>query len=874
MSLFKKNKKRNEEAEAVEQTSAEKSSGVFSTAEFDKLFSAANEEDLSATAEFSALSASLTDIHGNDDTDSFGLNINIPDDTAGTDTGVGRADMDFSEDELNSILDKYIDDDDPFKDALNVTAAPSEVLTVNDDSGKAEVPVSEDASSLEGLTGDVFKNSSEEKKELSTDEAIEEFMKNVSMGGSIAKLLENADTVGDDGIEIPVFAGENVSESEAAKENEDPGDVVPVAPVTDGYDDFEPTPDTENVGTTDMNLRIAFGLEEDEEAEEEVNDAVKKMGDHFEADTRVHKKYVPEHPEFTDPTQAKDIAAELRTTKRRTGLRLVLALIAALALLIYENIPTITGLFMDTPKQFAGIFDPAVYPVVYIMGSLQILFICALFALPELKRGVKRLFTGAPTPESVTVFALVISALASLLSSYFITSTDVPHVYNAVTAMSVVATLIYSNLNIKRTIATFFIAGGKKKKYAMSRIPDNEALLSPDEYEEDMYGDVMRVELTGFVDGFFSRMGVPDGMTTAFSAGLMGVAAAAAILFGIFGTSGGTVASVINLVYVVILALLPLSVHVAFSYPFFCVSKIASDCESAIIGETSLEEYASAAVVSFDDGNVFPSFGVKIQNIRIYNKARIDRVLYYASSTFRHAGGPLADVFEVATMEMEHSSKVQLTEADKGFLSASVDGVNIIFGSYPALIERGLDIPDAVAMDDVDLSDELSIMYMFREDVLIAKLYIKYVLDADIEPIIGQFQDYGMYLCVRTYDPNIDEDMICAKLQLKNPPVKVVRYRTSDAARGMTERMDSGLVTCGSPKLLLQLLPYCDKTIHTKRTCGAIAIISVIVSLMVLAIAAMSGNIGDMSFINSFYMTVYHGACMLLTFIAAKIFIR
>ena len=247
----------------------------------------------------------------------------------------------------------------------------------------------------------------------------------------------------------------------------------------------------------------------------------------------------------------------------------------------------------------------------------------------------------------------------------------------------------------------------------MSRIPDNEALLSPDEYEEDMYGDVMRVERTGFVDGFFSRMGVPDGMTTAFSAGLMGVAAAAAILFGIFGTSGGTVASVINLVYVVILALLPLSVHVAFSYPFFCVSKIASDCESAIIGETSLEEYASAAVVSFDDGNLFPSFGVKIQNIRIYNKARIDRVLYYASSTFRHAGGPLADVFEVATMEMEHSSKVQLTEADKGFLSASVDGVNIIFGSYPALIERGLDIPDAVAMDDVDLSDEPYLLQSF-----------------------------------------------------------------------------------------------------------------------------------------------------------------
>ncbi|MBR4932816.1 MAG: hypothetical protein IKZ03_00025, partial [Clostridia bacterium] len=718
MSLFKKKKNKNQidDVETVDQSSADTGSGVFSTAEFDKLFTAATDDVAGATTEFSALNASLSDANAEGNGD-----VAIPEPATSAVSGApADADMSFSDDELNSILDKYIDNDDPFKDALNVTAAPASVTVKSDDA-----PAVEDASSLEGLTSDIFKGASAEKKELSTDEAIEEFMKSVSMGGSIAQILDNADTGEDDGIEIPVFAGENVSESEAESAAEI-RDVVPEAPVTDGYEDFEPTPDTENVGTTDMNLRIAFGLEEDDEVEEELNDAVKKMGDHFESDKRVHKKYVPEHPEFTDPTQAKDIALELRVARRNTALRLILAFIAALALLVYENIPTITELFMDTPKQFAGMFDPAVYPVVYIMGSLQILFICALFALPELKRGAKRLFTGAPTPESITVFALVIAALSSLLSAYFITSAEVPHVYNAVAAMSVVGALIYSDLNVKRTISTFFIAGGKKKKYAMNRIPDNEALLSPDEYEEDMYGDVMRVERTGFIDGFFSRMGVPDGMTTAFSAGLMGVAAAAAILFGIFGSSGGTVASIINLVYVVILAVLPMSVHLAFSYPFFCVSKIAYDCESAIVGETSLEEYAAAAVVSFDDGNVFPSFGVKIQNIRIYNKARIDRVLYYASSTFRHAGGPLADVFEVATMEMERSNKVHLTEADKGFLSASVDGVNIIFGSYPALIERGLEIPDAVAMDDVDLSDELSIMYMFREDVLIAKLYIKY----------------------------------------------------------------------------------------------------------------------------------------------------
>ena len=69
--------------------------------------------------------------------------------------------------------------------------------------------------------------------------------------------------------------------------------------------------------------------------------------------------------------------------------------------------------------------------------------------------------------------------------------------------------------------------------------------------------------------------------------------------------------------------------------------------------------------------------------------------------------------------------------------------------------------------DDVDLSDELSIMYMFRENKLVAKMYIKYVMDSDIDLILKQFSGSGLYVCVRTFDPNIDEAMIAKKAGMK-----------------------------------------------------------------------------------------------------------
>lgn len=790
---------------------------------------------------------------------------------------------DFSDDEdLQAILDKYVKEDadalfelrseaDADKTGVTADEEAESAEAVGDAAGEKVEPEETAGERVAVLTADEDAAESEtekEPRELTTDEAIEEFIKNVSLGGSISEFLGETEAISEDGIPLPNFAVS--AESKVSEETSKPELELEV-PQNIDESDFN-TADTSSVGSTDMNLRIAFGLEEDADDSDEVKEAVKKMGDHFEVDSRVGKKYKPEHAEFTDTTQAIDIAAEYKSKKRSVSIRLLFATVFSLVLVLYENITTLTELVIGKPMQFSGLLDPAVHPVIYVMASLQLLMLCALFALPELKRGVKRLFTGAPTPETMTVLAFVVAVVSSYVIAFRATVNSTPVLFNAVAAMSIVMALIYSRTNIKREFISFFVAGSKRKKYAMNRVPENETLLSPESYEDDMYGDVMRVERVGFIDGFFSRMCAPDGMTTAFTAAFMGISVVAAALFAVFANKGNdAVMAVFSNIYIVSLAIMPVATHVTFSYPFYRAAKAASECDSAIIGETSLEEYAATAVVSFDDGNVFPSFGVKVQNIKIYNNARIDRVLYYASSAFSVAGGPLADVFEVATMEMGRSENVQINDADKGYLSTAVDGVNITFGSFPALSQREFDISDEIAFDDVDFSDELSIMYMFREDVLIAKLYIKYVLDGDIEPILKQFQDYGMYLCVRTYDPNIDEYMISSKLSIKNAPVKVVRYRNSDDVRGVMEKVDSGFVTYGSPKALLQLLPYCDKTIHTKRTCGALAIMSVIIALMLLAVFTMSSGIASL---NSLYVAVYHMIWVLLTFVASRLFIR
>ena len=749
-------------------------------------------------------------------------------------------------------------------ESLNADAVPKDTATAQAEDASADATAQADIPETAAETSTASFSS-----EKTTDEVIEEFIRSSTLGIEFSGMMEDAGVIRESSVEELVF--------ERTETEENSGEDITVSEedmsVPENLDDIDfDISDSGGVGTTDMNLRIAFGIEEDTDDPDEVKDAVKKLGDHLESNKRVGKKIISEHPEYTDPVQARDIAGEYKLRCRNVNIRLFFSAIFTLILVFFENITVITELFTGSAKQFAGALDPAKYPVVYVMVSLQLLFLAAVFALPELKRGFKRLFKGAPTPESITLILVFAGAVSSAVIAYSSKGTTEPVSFNSVAAVSVIMTLIYSRLNVKREMMTFFVVGSKKKKYAMSRVPDEESLLSPADYEDGVYGDVMRVERTGFVDGFFSRMGTPDGMTTAFVAGIMGVAVAAAVLLGIFDSrSGGSASSVISAAYIALLTMTPYAVHVTFSYPFYRASKAASECDSAIVGESSLDEYANTAVVSFDDGNVFPSFGVKVQNIKIYNNARIDRVLYYASSVFKSAGGPLSDVFEVATMEMGRSEDVEILDADRGYLEAKVDGVKIVFGGHAALPEKGYAIDDSVAFDDVDFSDELSIMYMFREDMLIAKMYIKYVLDGDIEPILYQLQDYGMYVCVRTYDPNIDEEMICSKLTMRNPPVKVVRYRSANDVTGCVERVDSGFVTYSSPKTLLQLLPFCDKTIHAKRTCAALAIMSMIISLMLIAVFTMSSGL---AFLRSIHVVLWHVCWMIPAYLASKIFIR
>ena len=628
----------------------------------------------------------------------------------------------------------------------------------------------------------------------------------------------------------------------------------------DENDEFDPT---------DINLMVAFGLDNKD------NKKAKEFGDRLEAKqhSRESHKVKLDHPEFVDKTQIPKIRKEFRDKKISLWVRFTVCTVLTVLLMIFENIPLITKLFTGTEQQFAGVFDPAVYPVVYIMVSLQLMLLACFCAVDEIIAGVKNIFRGTPTPSSMTALLTLGGIVYSAVLAVTVVSPNEPVMFNFVTAVSAMLTLICAMYNNKRESMNFAVIANRKPKHIVRRLPDEESEGEARAFAESEDAcDVMKIEKTDFIDGFFARLSRPDPSTGVFMTFAMSASVAIAVLFGIFvNLRGGDNTSVCRVVYSAMLMLAPLSAYVTFSYPMYRANIAAKEYDSAIIGDASLEEYSNASIISFDDKNVFPSYSVKVQNMRIYNNARIDRVLYYAASVFAYAGGPLQDVFEVATKDMGVSQNVKIFDTEAGFLATQVDGVNIIFGSSQNLQSRGLEIPEGALRDDVDLSDELSIMYMFRENKLVAKMYIKYVMDSDIDLILKQFSGSGLYVCVRTFDPNIDEAMIAKKAGMKKMPLKIVRYSSADEVGRYEEKVDSGLVTCGSPKSLLQVITYCGKVLHTKKTDIALGVLSVMIGAAILVLLLLADSL---SVLSSLLIVLYQLVWLIPITIASKVFIR
>ncbi len=621
----------------------------------------------------------------------------------------------------------------------------------------------------------------------------------------------------------------------------------------------------EEIDENEINLMMIFGLE-GELAKKLGPEGLKKLKRKITGDAKAD---VVEE-EYESPEQNVRFFEKFRKHYGWLTVRWILAIIAFFLVAAVEIfLAVLAGREMTVSQVLpTAFFDN---PVFMALIAMQITTALLAIGYKEFLAGFKAIGTGKALPE----IYLALTGLFEIVYEFGMLKCHTVNAmyFNLPLALGVLLAVSHTRLDLKRKLLAFKIVSTKRPKYAVTHVGGSE-LSAEKEAFGDFIGDISEIcgtKKTSFITGFGRRSAKEPRYK-----GIIGVLSTVVVVIGLvffvlgyyFASDGEKLLGAFRAAIQSVLFTVPLSAFLTYSLPFYKASRRAFVLDSAIIGEFSLEEYADATVISFDDKEVFPAKNVRVRSLKLYGDSRIDHVLYGAASVFNKLGGPLKEVFCTAVKESGVAREVDILEVEKDGVEAAVKGTRVYVGGSSFMMKRGL-LPSVNPDDEAaEMEGRMSVMYLAIGGELAAKMYVEYKPDSEIESIMAALYKAGMCIGIRTLDPNIDDKMLRCHVDLSKYPVKVLKIDRTEKDDEEAE-IDSGVVSKKGVKNLLKTLTSCRKVLQVIKADTVMKIVGIVVGIGVSVLTLLFGLTGEIS---SLWMTAYQLVMILPVLLVSLIF--
>ena len=567
----------------------------------------------------------------------------------------------------------------------------------------------------------------------------------------------------------------------------------------------------------------------------------------------IHSDYY----EYTDRLQRKEISGMYKFARKSIKNRMIFASIFALFVLLIENI----HIFVKEPS---GIFA---HPYVLVISNILFFTCCVACAHEQIYHGIRSIFSKDYIPESVAVVSSLCAIVHSLTTLLFVilgTETQ-PKLFNFPVAFIVVCTILHSYINVVREKYGFSVVSAKDSKFYLEKVGRLDAEAETETFSGtggEFLGEIVRVKRTGFVKNYFANTNATPNIHS-----YLGIYYTLALLIpavlaivSLFVVENPDFIQTVSFWYQGVLLIIPVGILFTYSVPFLIGNKRLFRDDVAIIGENSVTEFATTDVVSVNDTTAFPPHNVRLTNLQVYPGYKTEKVLYYAASGFALVGGPLADVFDASTKDaFQKSRKTKFVCSGRSFLCVKVDNDTIIFADKYGMSAQGIDVGIEKEEDE-----EISIMYMACNGSLCSKMYLKYKIDEEFVDIAAFLNRNNVGIGIRTFDPNINNELIRAQAYYKKFDIKVIRLTMEDETPTISAKSEGKIVSKGLSKSLLKAIPVCKRIVNTRKVTRAFKIISSILGGVLLGLAIFGKLIiGASVVLVGYYLALI--ALMLLT---------
>ena len=610
------------------------------------------------------------------------------------------------------------------------------------------------------------------------------------------------------------------------------------------YDDEEVEDNALNVEELTKNATVSsdgsveytnpLGTDEDETEEDKLMKALGGVGKTFKSFEAVFGDGDEPEEEYTDRSQEGEILSKLRKNAIFSVFSVLLTLVVT-ALCVYFEAAAGTNL------AHPGFFEPGKYGVTYAMSMLQLMFLGVLFNFGGVIRAFKALRPKKASAEGFAAVTICVCTLHSILSCIFVY--DSSSLISLCSAGCIALLLLSVNSFVKAytSLTAFCIAASKHPKFASSDLGKDSLEAAAFEKYLDNDTTVFTLEKSDFVKNFFKKTGTsPKASKGTFKFSLVVV-----VLAVLAGVASGVLTNVyggICTFTTICLAALPANALLSTALPFLFASIKAKKTQTAYIGEAACDAYENTGIVSFDDSEVFPAKSVKVSSIRTYGENRIDKVILYMARIFDKIPGPLSYVFSNSVQSIdEYSMGAQIIEHFSDGISARIDGKEVFVGTADFM--RLCDItPPADNIDESFTRSLGSIMYMSVDGALAAKFYIKYSMSRNFEALLHAFYDSGICVGIKTLDPCVTTELVCANLKGSNYPVAVIKTHSRGAdASAVREETDGTIISLSGAHNFLKGFIRLDNLRNVYRSNTLISVFCSIIGFAIAAFLNISG---------------------------------
>ena len=509
--------------------------------------------------------------------------------------------------------------------------------------------------------------------------------------------------------------------------------------------------------------------------------------------------------DYTDPEQTADVAAELSHRYRSMRFRLWLS-VAALVLLLWAE----GGVLLN------GV--PTVAPSLFLW--VNIIGLTAIMALlfPMLRDGAIALFRLKPNAESIPTLVGGAVWVHTVLQWFRLSAVEAgtAPLLTAVGGLLLMLCGIGRMLRIGRIVRNFATVGADGEKYAAALVEEERAAVEIGRRAVAVGTPrVVYFRPVSFLNDFLANSYMDDRYDAVLKRYIPCAVAASLAVAVIYGVTATGFFEALTLFVMLLCVLLP-AASLALNVPLWRECRKQLENGNMLCGFAAAERFGDIHGVALDVSDLYLSDSVMLHGIRTFGDTRIDEAITDAAAVAIRTEGPLAGLFlRIIENKTEILQVVDnlVFEQDMGF-SGWVGGRRVLVGNRKLLENHGVDTPSG-DYERKYKKNGRELVYLSVAGELSAMFIISYVTDETVQSALLDLQQANVSLLIRSCDPNVTEESLCAGFRLDDFYVDLLTAsagRLYDNLRHREEdSLSAGAATNGTVEGASLLLTGCKR---------------------------------------------------------------